>query len=105
MNDFIFIYITNPSKEEAKKIARYLVEKKLIACANIYENVNSIYPWKGKIADETECILIAKTTENNFEKVKEEVTKLHSYTIPCITKISVTSNKDYYDWLTNEVHE
>jgi len=28
MNNFIFIYITNPNKDEAKKIAKYLLNKK-----------------------------------------------------------------------------
>ena len=42
MNNFIFIYITNPNKDEAKKIAKHLLNKKLIACGNIYP-INSIY--------------------------------------------------------------
>ncbi len=103
MNDFIFIYITNPTKEEAIKIAKHLLDKKLIACANIYSNVNSLYPWKGKIADETEFILIAKTTNSNYEKVKNEVEKIHSYSIPCIIKIPVSSNKKYFDWLKSMI--
>lgn len=105
MNDFIFIYITNPNKEEARKIAMHLVEKKLIACAVIFDGVNSIYPWEGKIADEEEVILIAKTSEKNFERVKEEVEKIHSYSIPCIVKIPVSSNKKYFDWVKSEIVE
>lgn len=100
---FIFVYITNPSKQEARRIAMHLIKKKLIACVNIYENVTSICPWKGKIADETECVLIAKTITKNFEKVKAEVEKIHPYTIPCIVKIPVSSNKKYFDWLKSEV--
>jgi periplasmic divalent cation tolerance protein len=105
MNDFIFVYITNQSEQEATKIAKYLVKKKLIACANIYTNVKSIYPWKGKIADEKESVLIVKTTEANFENIKNEVEKIHSYTTPCIVKIPVSSNKKYFDWLKNEIKE
>ncbi len=103
MTNFIFVYITNPTKEEAKKIARYLLEKKLIACAVITDDVNSLYWWEGKIADEKEFLLIAKTLEENFEKVKTEVEKIHSYTIPCIVKIPVSSNEKYFEWLRNEV--
>jgi len=103
MNDFILIYITNPNKAEARKIAKHLLGKKLIACANIYNNVNSLYNWKGKIADETEVVLITKTLDKNFEKIKTEVEKIHSYTIPCITKIPVSSNKKYFDWVKGEV--
>ena len=101
--DFVLIYVTNPNREEAKKVAKHLIAKKLVACANIYENVNSLYPWKGKIADETETVLILKTTEANYKKVEAEVEKIHSYTIPCIIKIPVSSNKKYFGWLCGEV--
>lgn len=100
--NFVFIYITNPTKQEAKKIAKYLLRKKLIACANIFP-INSLYWWKGRIADEKEFVLIVKTNGNNFEKVKNEVEKVHSYTIPCIVKIPVSSNKKYFDWLKSEI--
>lgn len=104
MNNFIFIYITNPSLEEAKKIAKHLLEKKLVACTNIFP-INSLYWWEGKIADENEFVTIAKTTEENFEKVKTEVEKIHPYTIPCITKIPVSSNEKFFNWLKSEIKE
>ncbi|MBU2635343.1 divalent-cation tolerance protein CutA [Patescibacteria group bacterium] len=99
--NFIFVYITNPTKKEAKKIAKHLLKKRLIACANIFP-INSLYWWEGKIADENEFVLIAKTIEANFEKVKKEVEKIHSYKTPCIIKIPVSSNKKYFDWLKKE---
>ena len=99
----IFVYITNQNKEEARKISHYLIDKKLIACANIYDNVSSIYPWQGKITDEKECILIAKTTENNFNKIKTEVDKIHSYKVPCIIKIPIEANEKYAAWLKSNL--
>ncbi|MBI2074571.1 MAG: divalent cation tolerance protein CutA [Candidatus Levybacteria bacterium] len=56
---------------------------------------NPLYPWKGEVADETECILITKTTKENYEKVKNEVEEIHSYTIPYIIKIPVEPNSKY----------
>jgi len=103
MNNFILLYITNPTKDETKKIARHLLEKKLIACAVISGEVDSLYWWEGKIAEEKEFVLIAKTLEENFEKVKIEVEKIHSYKIPCIVKIPVSSNEKYFQWLSKEV--
>jgi len=99
---FIFIYITNPTREKAKKIARHLLENKLIACANIFP-VESLYWWNGKIAEENEVILVAKTAEDKFEKVKSEVENLHSYKIPCIAKIPVALNKKYATWLKENI--
>ena len=95
---FIFIYITNPTKKEARKIAKHLLSKKLIACANIFP-VDSLYRDKSKIAEEKEFVLIAKTKKDNFEQVKKEVEKIHPYDIPCIVKIPVSSNEKYYKWL------
>lgn len=103
MNNFVFIYITNPTRAEARRVAHHLFKTKLIACANIYGPTESIYPWKGKMADEKEWVLIAKTLGKNFEKVRREVEKIHSYSVPCIVKIAVSSNARYFKWLKKEM--
>ena len=111
--NFVLIYITNPTRDEARKIAKYLLGKRLIACANIFP-ISSLYWWnprrrtsslrgKRKITDEKEFVLIAKTIKENFEKVRKEVEKIHSYSIPCIIKIPVSSNKKYFDWLKGKI--
>jgi periplasmic divalent cation tolerance protein len=101
--NLIFVYITNPTKKEARKIANHLLKQRLIACANIFGPINSLYYCKDKIVDEIEFVLIVKTTKANFEKVKNEVEKIHSYSIPCIVKISVSSNQRYFNWLKSKV--
>jgi periplasmic divalent cation tolerance protein len=98
----VFIYITNPTKKVAKRIAKHLLQKRLIACANIFP-INSLYWWEGKICDEKEFVLIAKTIEEKFEKIKKEVEKIHPYSIPCIVKIRTTPNEKYLDWLVKEL--
>lgn len=99
---FIFVYITNPNKKEAERIALHLIKKRLIACANIFP-ADSRYWWKGKIVKTRESVLIAKTKKENFEKVKEEVKRMHKYTIPEIARIEVEANREYEDWLMDEV--
>ncbi len=96
------IYITNPSVEIAKSVAKHLLEKKLIECANIYSNVQTMYIDNG-IKEDNECILIAKTKEILFEKVTKEVEKIHPYTTPCILKISAKANKKYDNWLKTQL--
>ena len=100
---FILVYITNPSKKVAKDVALHLLKKRLIACANIFP-IESMYWWKGKIEQTKEVVLIAKTRKENFNKVKNEVKKIHPYTVPCIIKLSAEANKDYEDWLNKEMH-
>lgn len=100
--NFVFIYITNPNKKEAVRIAKHLLKKRLIACVNIFP-INSLYWWKNKIVDAKEFTLIAKTSRANFEKVKKEVEKIHPYSVPCIVKIPVSSNEKYFKWLKGEI--
>ena len=96
--DMILIYITCKDRKEAKTISKALLEKKLVACANIHQ-IESMYWWQGKIQEGTEAVIIAKTNENNYEKVKQEVKKLHSYDTPCIIKLNAEANKEYSDWV------
>lgn len=97
----IVVYITNSSVESAKSIAHHLLSKKLIACANIFP-VHSMYLDNG-IKEEPEAVLIAKTAEKNYEKVKKEVEKVHPYNIPCIIKIPAKANKKYDDWMKKQL--
>ncbi|MEM7825324.1 MAG: divalent cation tolerance protein CutA [Candidatus Aenigmatarchaeota archaeon] len=99
---FIFVYITNPSKKDAEKLALQLLKKKLIACANVFP-VESFYLWKGKIEKSKEYVIIAKTIKENFEKIKEEVKKIHEYKVPLIARIEVKANKEYERWVRKEV--
>ncbi len=95
----ILVYITNPDKKIALKVSRYLLEKRLAACINIFK-IQSLYWWKGKIENTGEYIVIAKTIDKNYSKIEKEIRKIHPYTVPCILKIKVDKvNKDYLEWL------
>ena len=96
------IYITCKNEEEAVKISKHLLEKKLIACSNMHP-IRSMYWWEGKIQDEKEIVIIAKTLEKNYGKIKEEVSKLHSYDVTCILKIDAEANESYDKWVNEEV--
>jgi periplasmic divalent cation tolerance protein len=96
--------MTAGDREEARKIGRQLVEAKLAACVNIIDNMNSMYMWQGKIQDDDEVILIAKTTEDRVPELTEKVKALHSYDCPCILCIPVSGgNKEFLDWIASEV--
>ena len=98
------IYITAKDKAEARKIGSELLESKLAACVNIIDNMNSMYVWEGKIQDDKEAILIAKTTEARVPLLIEKVKTLHSYDCPCIVSIPVSGgNREFLDWIANEV--
>jgi len=98
------VYITAKDKAEARKIGSELVESKLAACVNIIDNMNSMYVWEGKIQDDKEVILIAKTTEARVPQLIEKVKTVHSYDCPCVVSIPISGgNREFLDWIANEV--
>jgi periplasmic divalent cation tolerance protein len=98
----ILIYITCKDEDEAIKISKHLLNKRLIACSNMHP-IRSMYWWNGKVEDEKEFVIIAKTLEKNYEKVKEEVKRIHSYDVPCVLKIDAEANESYSKWVSEEV--
>jgi len=101
----IVVYIACTSEEEARNISRGLLERRLIACANIFP-VKSMYWWKGAVEESNEHIIIAKTVSENFESVKKEVISLHSYEVPLIECWNVDEiSDDYLKYLNEEVNK
>ncbi len=98
---FILVYITHSTQENADKLAKYLLEKKMIACANTFP-IKSIYWWKGSIQNEDEVVTLVKTRKGNWEKLKQEVKNVHPYECPCIMKLDVEANSEYEDWIEKE---
>ena len=102
MEEMVLVYVTNPSKEKAQELAEHLLNKRLVACANIITG-DSMYWWDGVIEKENEFLLIIKTVEENFDAVRHEIMDIHEYQIPCIIKIPVTANQQYVQWLRSEI--
>ena len=101
--NFHIVYITASSREEAEKISRVLLEERLIACANIFDPVTSLYWWKGEIRKDAEALLIAKTKESLVDQLIERVKALHSYECPCIVSFPlVKGNPDFLKWISEE---
>lgn len=98
--DKIVIFITCVNLREAKKISGKLLDKKLVACANIVNGVSSRYWWKGKIEKSDEVMLIMKSMRPLFKSIVSEVKKLHSYSVPEIIALPIISgNPDYLKWI------
>jgi len=96
------VYITCKNEAEAAKISKHLLDMRLIACANMHP-IRSMYWWQGTIVDEKEVVIIAKTLEKNYPKIKQEVKRKHSYDVPCILKIDAEANESYDKWVNEEV--
>ncbi len=99
----IWIYTTCKNKKEAVRISNHLIKNKLAACNNMFP-ISSVYRWKNKIVKDKEYALIIKTKNGKFNKIKNEIKKIHGYEVPCILKININKvNKEYLSWLNKEV--
>lgn len=97
------VYTTIDKIQDARKMAHMLVEEQLVACVNIIPKIESYYRWKGKIENEEECVLIAKTTNNNVKKTIQRIKQLHKYELPDIIVLPVIGGlKDYLDYISDE---
>jgi periplasmic divalent cation tolerance protein len=99
-NGYIIVIVTAPSKQEAEKIAQHLLDKRLIACANIIGPVSSVFRWSGKTEHAEEYLLLLKSRKDLFEKLSETVKALHSYEVPEILVLPVVGGSEaYLSWL------
>ena len=104
MKAYIQISTTTETKEQAQKIAKYLVEQKLAACVQISGPIESIYRWKGKVETANEYLCLIKTRESLFGLVEAAIKQLHPYETPEIIAVPIIKgSREYWKWLDEEI--
>lgn len=99
----MLVLTTLPNSDAAAELARGVVNEKLAACANVLPAVRSIYRWQGKVQDENEVLVLFKTTQEHFERLKARILELHPYEVPEVLAIPVEQGyQAYLDWLSQE---
>ena len=103
MSDIWVLYSTFASKDEAVSVAETLLADRLIACANIHENITSVYRWDGQPKRDTEAVLFAKTHKNKLSEAIAVAKRLHSYEVPCIIAYPIGEGYlPYLQWVADE---
>ncbi|MCU1257137.1 MAG: CutA1 divalent ion tolerance protein [Bryobacterales bacterium] len=103
MTDKIVLFTTCGSPEEAERLARMVVERRLAACVNILPPVRSIYRWRGTIEESAESLLLIKTSRPRFDELSAALRAAHSYEVPEILALPVVAGSpDYLAWLEKE---
>lgn len=104
MTDKIVVLSTCDSEDQARQIARRLVEKRLAACVNVVPRIRSIYRWQGKIEEATEHLLLIKSRRGLFEQLRDELQRIHSYEVPEVVALPVEDGAEaYLNWLDQEL--
>jgi periplasmic divalent cation tolerance protein len=103
MSDIATVYATFASEEEARRIARLLVEEGLAACANILAPCHSIYRWQGKIEEASEVPALFKTAAARADALLARLAELHSYDVPAAVVWPIVETlDDYRAWIGQE---
>ena len=101
----LLIHTTTPTRDEALRLARELVEQHLVACAQI-SAIESIYLWDGNLQQEPECRLLLKTSADKWPEVERFIRERHSYDLPAIFAVPVTqASEAYAAWVINSTRE
>lgn len=102
MPDFIEIHWTSGSIDEARKVSRYLVQERHVACAQIVPWIESIYMWDNKLNTAQESKIVLKTVREKFETVRDIIKQNCKNEIPEITCITIdAANQEYLDWVAD----
>jgi periplasmic divalent cation tolerance protein len=95
-------YITTPP-EAASELAEALVEERLAACVNQFP-CSSVYRWDGEVHRDDEVVLLAKTTDEAYDRLEAQVEELHPYDVPCVERFEESDAlASFVEWRDEEV--
>lgn len=90
---------TAPTRDEAAKIAKLLIDERLAACVQLLP-IESFYFWQGRTQNEAELLLLVKTRKALFEKAIARIKAVHSYTVPEIVALPFAAGfAGYLNWI------
>ena len=97
--DCIAVITTVASRDDARRIAKALVERRLVACAQISE-IESLYHWDGALQDDREFRLLLKTVDTQYDAVEQAIRALHPYELPAIYALPIDRiDASYAQWV------
>lgn len=100
MEPYRIVLTTVSSMEEAKRMARSLVEERVAACVNMAGSVESVYRWKDAVEEAQEVLLLIKTRVEKLAALEEAVRRLHSYDVPEFVILKVDDGgAAYLKWI------
>jgi periplasmic divalent cation tolerance protein len=103
MTELLLVMTSLPDKDAAKALAKRLIDAHLAACVQIQTGVQSTYRWDGRVCEEQEAVLVAKTTAGQWPAISAFIKQNHPYDIPEIIGQPIThSHADYARWVIAE---
>ena len=102
----LLVVVTSlPDLEAAKGMARALVDENLAACVQLIDGMHSIYCWEGRVCEEREVVLSAKTIQSKWLEISAFIRGAHPYDLPEILAFSPEHYEEQYGkWVQSEVN-
>jgi periplasmic divalent cation tolerance protein len=102
--EYLQVFISVKTKENAKKIGKALLNKRLAGCVQIIGPIISQYWWKGKIELSEEWLCLIKSRRTLYEELEQTVKQMHTYEVPEVIALPIIDgNTDYLEWLRKEL--
>ncbi|VAW76175.1 Periplasmic divalent cation tolerance protein CutA [hydrothermal vent metagenome] len=99
-DDIQVIFCSVPDAGSGERIARYLVEHRLVACVNVIPGITSVYRWEGKVTADSEALLKIKATAGSYQAIETAIRSQHPYELPEIIAVPVSNGwSEYLDWI------
>lgn len=89
------------SQDNARMIAKSLVEQRLAACSQIFP-IQSFYEWAGKVQEGVEVMVFCKIKSADYLLAEAAILKLHAYQVPEIVLLPINQGLPaYLDWINS----
>ena len=101
--DALVVLTTVASEEEAVRLVRALLDRRIIACGTLLPGARSLYRWQGKTSDEREVLVMLKTRSACIDALKTAFGELHPYKLPELLALPVEAGTEkYLEWISGE---
>ena len=98
--DSLVVLCACPDEATATGIATALLAEKLAACVNCVAGIRSMYQWDGQIRDDSEVLLVIKTSAARYAALEALLRTRHPYEMPEIIALPVLAGAaDYLNWI------
>jgi len=106
MSDYLLVSTTTETGEQARRLARRLVERRLAACVQVLGPIESTYRWRGEVESSAEWLCIVKTRAERFAQVRDAIAEAHPYEVPEIVAAPLVAGSEaYLAWIDASLRE
>ncbi|MBT0586254.1 divalent-cation tolerance protein CutA [Alteromonas oceanisediminis] len=102
-NTICLVLCTAPDNATAQRIAQGLIENRLAACVNVFDDVTSVYRWEGKVEQCNESQLLIKTQHEQLDEAAKLVSQLHPYDVPEWVVLDGRASPSYLNWMRSSL--